>query len=110
MTIDFKKIDEAVIPNFKGGDKEIHTRAFFDGTNRICYSVLPPQASIGYHAHQGTAEIVYVLSGQGTVNDDGVESPIEAGQCQYCPNGHSHGVKNTGTEDLVVFNCVVKQA
>jgi hypothetical protein len=56
MTIEFKDIPEKTIPNFKGGEKEITTRAYFDGTNRICLSTLRKGASIGYHKHEGSAE------------------------------------------------------
>ena len=57
-------------------------------------------ASIGLHTHSGNCEIVYVLSGSGQCIDDGAEYPISAGVCHYCPEGHTHSIRNTGGEPL----------
>ena len=56
--------------------------------------------SIGLHTHHGNCEIVYVLSGSGQCIDDGAEYPISAGVCHYCPEGHTHSIRNTGGEPL----------
>ena len=32
MIIDFNKIEESILPNFKGGEKELAANMFFDGT------------------------------------------------------------------------------
>ena len=34
---------------------------------------------------------------------------LKAGQAHYCPKGHKHGMKNEGTEDLIIFGVVPKQ-
>ena len=34
---------------------------------------------------------------------DGTEEKLEAGDCHYCENGHSHSLVNDTTEDLVFF-------
>ena len=34
MKIDFSTIEETVIPQFKGGEKETAARMYFDGLNR----------------------------------------------------------------------------
>ena len=66
MNIDFDKMDLSVIPNFKGGEKELHARMFFDGSNRIMKARLIPGASIGMHTHEGTSEVIFSAE-QGTV-------------------------------------------
>lgn len=109
MTIDFNSMPVSVIPNFKGGEKEMRAQMFFDGTNRILHGVLAPGASIGQHVHEGNCEILFVIKGEGTIYDDGVASPITAGQCTYCPMGHGHSLVNTGTEDLEFYAAVPKQ-
>ena len=109
MTIDFNTMEATVIPNFKGGEKEISAQMFWDGTNRIMKGILIPSASIGEHQHETNSEILFVLSGEGTIIDDGVSTLITAGQCTYCPKGHSHSLVNTGTEDLVFFAAVPNQ-
>ena len=56
-----------------------------------------------------TSEIIYILSGHGTVDDDGTLCPLKPGDCTYCPKGHAHSLMNTGEEDLVFFAVVPVQ-
>ena len=67
MRIAFDEMDETVIPQFRGGQKETRARMFFDGQNRIMRGVLIPGASIGLHTHETSSEIIYILSGTGKV-------------------------------------------
>ncbi|MDR2305102.1 MAG: cupin domain-containing protein [Treponema sp.] len=67
---------------------------------------LPPGASIGYHQHNNETEYFLILSGNGTVNDNGTERPVSAGDAAIAGNGASHGIKNTGKEPLV-FHAVI---
>lgn len=106
MLIDFEKIPEKVIPNFKGGEKEFAVRMFDDGDNRIMRGRLAPGASIGLHTHMDSCEIVFVISGEGKMLCDGVYEPLSAGSCTYCPDGHEHSLINDGGEDLVFYAVV----
>ena len=104
MMIDFKTLPEAAVPAFKGGMGEALIRKHSDpAMGNIVYITLLPGSSIGEHTHQENCEIVYVLSGTGKCIDDGAEIPIGAGSVNYCPQGHSHSIINTGTEPLVLF-------
>lgn len=109
MTIDFNTMEATTIPHFKGGEKEMIAQMYCDGLARILKGRLVPGASIGEHTHECDCEVLYVLSGSGTITDDGVSTPISAGQCTYCPKGHTHSLKNTGSEDLVFFAAVPQQ-
>ena len=106
MTLDYKDIPVQIKPHFKGGEGEAHARLIEDPQGKIMHGTLPPGSSIGVHTHQGNYEVMYFLSGTGVVTDDGAEIPVGPGVVQYCPPGHSHGVRNTGDEDLVMF-CVI---
>lgn len=109
MIIDMKNGKKEIFPNFKGGEKEMEATMFFDGTNRILHAVLKPGASIGYHKHEGNAEMIYILSGRAKyLMDDGVEY-MEAGQCHYCAEGHSHSMINDSDADVEFFAVVPKQ-
>ena len=108
MIIDFTKIEETANPNFKGGEKEYNVRTHLDGNNRIMKGRLVPGASIGYHKHEGSSEIIFILSGQGKVLYDGGEERVQAGDCHYCPEGHSHSLINDSENELV-FYAVVPQ-
>lgn len=109
MIFDLKNEAAEAIPNFKGGEGEFIAKIHFDGMNKIIHGTLEPGSTIGRHTHEGDSEIIYILSGSGTVEDYGRLVGIEAGQCHYCPKGHTHSLKNNGTENLVFFAVVPVQ-
>ncbi len=109
MNIDFDKTELSVIPNFKGGEKELRARMFFDGTNRIMKACLVPGASIGMHTHDDSCEVIFITSGRGSVIMDGESSPVYAGLCHYCPQGHTHSLINDSDADLEFLAVVPKQ-
>ena len=104
MLLDFNAISETIVPHFKGGEGEAHVRKFTDECmGNIVQLTLPVGSSIGLHTHTGNCEIIYVVSGVGICTDDGEEYPICAGTRNYCPEDHTHGIRNTGSEPLVLF-------
>ena len=104
MKLDFSVIPETVVPHFKGGEGEAHVRKYVDDRmGNVVQLTLPVGSSIGLHTHKGNCEVIYVMSGEGVCTDDGVEYPICAGTRNYCPEGHTHGIRNTGSEPLVLF-------
>lgn len=113
MIIDFKNMDTTVLPNFKGGEKELAANMFFDGTNRIFKGTLTPGATIGMHTHDGSSEVIFIIEGEGTIverkpeSSEETASPVSAGDCLYCPEGHSHSLQNTSKEGNLVFYAVV---
>lgn len=109
MLIDFPGMEDAILPNFKGGEKALAAKMFFDGTNRIMCARLTPGTSIGLHTHDTSSEIIYILSGVGSVLCDGAEETVRPGQCHYCPKGGAHTLKNNGDGDLVFFAVVPQQ-
>ena len=108
MMLDFDKLDAQVVPHFKGGQGESHVRtAVQDGMGRILTLTLPAGSSIGLHTHQGNCEIIHVLSGSGVCHDDGTDVAISAGMTHYCPEGHTHGIDNTGADELVLLGILL---
>ena len=61
---------------------------------------LKPGCSIGYHEHEGEAELFYVIKGDALYNDNGTEYAVHAGDVMRCPAGSGHAVANNGTEDV----------
>ena len=55
------------------------------------------------HAHGGTDKVYHVLAGRGLVLLEGREVPVEAGVMLVAPEGVPHGIRNTGSERLVVL-------
>lgn len=94
MKINFTEIELTSLPNFQGGEKTFDVHMFNDGLNKIMKGHLEPGASIGMHTHDTSSEIMFIMSGHGSVIDDGVRSGVSAGDCLYCPKGHSHSLVN----------------
>lgn len=106
MKINYPEMNEQEIPAFKGGEKCFNVKMFTDEHNKIMKGRLIPGATIGYHTHETDCEIIYIISGHGTmVNDDGSE-PVNPGEVHYCPKGRAHSLQNTGNEDLIFFGVV----
>lgn len=106
MVIDFKKIEEISVMNFKGGHGELLTRNYEDGKCRIMFSRLRPGAASGLHSHERNSEVVYVISGEATFHCDGAVETVLPGQVHYCPEGHSHYMENNTGEELVYLAIV----
>ncbi len=109
MKLDFNSMEETRIQNFRGGEKETIAKMFTDEHNRIMLGRLVPGASIGMHTHDMGSEIVYILSGNGKAVYDCGQETLTAGDCHYCPKGHSHSLINDGSEDLVFFAVIPQQ-
>lgn len=113
MIIDFKAMDVTVLANFKGGEKELAANMFFDGTNRIFKGRLVPGATIGMHTHDDSCEVIFILEGSGTIveiepgSSQEKAAPVSAGDCLYCPKGHTHSLRNTSEQGDLVFCAVV---
>ena len=100
MLIDFSKIEEVCVPNFKGGEKELLKKAYADGRNCIMLDRLMPGASIGRHTHETNSEIMYIVSGTATFTVGDTVETVQAGQCHYCPKGGTHMPGNIRREEI----------
>ena len=62
------------------------------------------------HQHVGNTETYHILSGHALYNDNGKEVEIGAGTTTFCPDGETHGIKNTSkTEDLVFMALIIRK-
>ena len=109
MVFDIKNEESEMIPHFKGGEKHFTVKMHDDGINRFLHGVPVLGATIGEHVHENDCEIMYFLSGRGSVLYDGERLPVEEGQCHYCPKGHAHSLINDSDGDLVFFAVVPRQ-
>jgi mannose-6-phosphate isomerase-like protein (cupin superfamily) len=64
--------------------------------------VLHPGAAIGYHL-QKEDEVYYILSGEGVMQMNGKEFPVKPGDAILTRPGSSHGLKQTGKDDLTLI-------
>lgn len=68
---------------------------------------LAPGCSIGEHPHHGETETYYILKGSGNYSDNGEVRPVKAGDITFCNDGSTHGLENTGDEDLVFMALII---
>ena len=117
MKIEWNRMDVSHLERFNGGEKELAAQIFQDAQNKILHGVLVPGASIGYHCHATSSEIIFALKGRGSVlvnaYDNGIENAVreslQGGECHYCPKGTSHSLINDGEEDLEFYAVVCQQ-
>ncbi|MDO5846524.1 MAG: cupin domain-containing protein [Methanocorpusculum sp.] len=109
MQIDFEKLPELKIQNMNGGTGTISARMFADANGKIMLSRIPAGASIGEHTHTTSSEVNYILQGNGVQVCGGEEEPLSAGGCWYCPQGQTHGIRNTGTDELILYTVVAEK-
>lgn len=64
--------------------------------------VLHPGSAIGYHL-QNEDEIYYIVSGTGEMQMNGNSFPVKEGDAILTRPGSSHGLKQTGKDDLVII-------
>lgn len=64
--------------------------------------ILHAGAAIGYHL-QKAEEIYYIVSGEGEMRMNNKTFEVHAGDAILTLPGSSHGLKQTGTEDLAVI-------
>jgi mannose-6-phosphate isomerase-like protein (cupin superfamily) len=64
--------------------------------------ILHPGSAIGLHriAHD---EVYYVISGTGSVSSGGVTRPVRTGIAAYLFDGETVGIRQTGSEPLVLI-------
>ncbi|MDR0539904.1 MAG: cupin domain-containing protein [Spirochaetaceae bacterium] len=111
MVIRKKEQRVAELNGVRGGDGTIGfvyraPAEVFHHEKMIAEITIPPGGSIGYHEHKNEVEFYIIQSGQGLVNDNGVETVVRRGDCVITGNGSSHSIKNTGTAPLV-FEAVI---
>lgn len=62
-----------------------------------------PGQEHGLHEHAGMDKVYHVVSGRGRFLLADRELDMEAGNMLVAPEGVPHGIRNTGTERLVVL-------
>jgi mannose-6-phosphate isomerase-like protein (cupin superfamily) len=65
--------------------------------------IAPGETAYPYHSHSAQWEFYHVISGAGTVRDEGSTTKIVAGDAFIFHPGQAHQMTNDGAEDLVVY-------
>ncbi len=99
--------------NMRGGDGSVEVMQILkaeelsDNLRLFARMTMQPGASIGVHQHLGEAEVFYILSGTATVEDDGEQKQISAGEILLTNDGGVHSIANTGNEPLVFIAVIL---
>ena len=109
MILKFDEMELKTLPHFKGGEKELVANMFSNELGKILLGRLEPGATIGVHTHETDSEAIYLVSGTANVLYDGEEYELTAGNCHYCPKGHTHSLRNFSDETIVFFAVVPMQ-
>src|SRR5919198_374519 len=93
-------------PGTHNGGGQTIGYSFFDKTPNMHFvfrkRALKPGSGIGYH-EQHEDEVYYVLSGRGVMTLDDKPVDVGPGTAILTRPGSSHGLKQSGSEDLVVL-------
>jgi mannose-6-phosphate isomerase-like protein (cupin superfamily) len=93
-------------PGTHNGGGQTVGYSFFDKTPGMRFvfrkRAFKPGSGVGYH-EQKEDEVYYVLSGHGVMTLDGKPVDIGPGTAVLTRPGSSHGLKQTGNDDLVVL-------
>ena len=111
MKIDFNDIDLKILPNFKGGEKEYRAKMIDINKQKIMKGLLIPGASIGFHKHEGSSEVMFITKGCAKFiveDENGIKSEeiLKAGDCHICRIGQSHTLINDTNEDIEFYALV----
>jgi mannose-6-phosphate isomerase-like protein (cupin superfamily) len=69
--------------------------------------ILKKECSIGFHTHDNEEEIYYIISGKGTVEDNGTAYEVTAGDAILTGNGAGHSISNQQDEPLEVLAVIL---
>lgn len=109
MLIDFDVLGNAIVSNLNCGLGEIETKTVHIDKKKMMLCTVPVGGSIGYHKHEDSSEIFYVVSGNGKILCNGDTEDLRPGVCHYCPRFASHGLENTSEDEaLVLFTVVIE--
>lgn len=102
-----------IMTELRGGQGSVEAAHILEGDElfgkgrMFARMTLKPGTSIGLHQHEGSFDVYYILRGEGVYNDNGVLFPVKAGDMGMVEDGGSHGLENTGTDDLVIISVVL---
>ncbi len=105
------------LPNCHGGKgaldwtEVLNTTVTGESSCRFIHdNIMPPGASVGVHEHTDDEEFYYIIRGYGVMTLDGTSRNVGPGDLTVVRPGGSHGLENTGNEDLrFIVVCVTRE-
>jgi mannose-6-phosphate isomerase-like protein (cupin superfamily) len=97
--VPFRPADLAVYDPFRMGKATL----YLSDRLLVGLNAFEPGQEHKLHAHAGMDKVYQVLAGRGVFLLEGREEPMEEGMMLIAPEGVPHGIRNTGTERLLVL-------
>ena len=100
--------------NLRGGVGDLQFRHLFSGeelggrADLFAIVTLTPGQSVGEHPHTTNGEAYVVLSGSVTVTEDGESRVLQAGDAEFCADGHTHSIRNHTDEPATFLALIMK--
>ena len=97
----------------RGGNGSVTIRHYFDKADfkanmRLCaHMTLPPESSIGLHAHETEDEVYIVLRGTGILDDTRTRTRVNSGDAILTGRGESHSIRNDGNENMEIIAMIM---
>jgi len=99
-----KDADVTVVKAMHSGSGRAFVHNFFkdnlDLGIFIHNTILELGSTIGFHKHEDSEEIYYIISGRGLMKVDEEEVEVGAGDAVLTKKGSSHGIRNIGNTNL----------
>ncbi len=111
MLTKFENIQPVTVNNLRGGEGSctLYKLEFLPKQYKMFAKIIVhPNSSIGYHAHVGDEEIIFVLEGKGKVIVEEETKELLPGMINVCKENHYHSVINDSDKDLIILGIVTK--
>ena len=92
MLLNFDEMTPVPMEHFKGGVGTLQVRPYDDGNCKVLQMTLPQGTSIGLHTHEGSCEMIFVLSGEGNTDSAVAVLGLMAGAAF----AHNFGLASSG--------------
>ena len=86
-----------------GPDKMSKSTIFSSDRLLVGLNCFEPGQAHSLHTHAGMDKVYHVLSGRGRFLLEDRELDMEAGTMLVAPEGVAHGIRNSGSERLIVL-------
>ncbi len=112
MVIRPEGMEKEIKQNMRGGSGAIeilHLAPKQDLRNcrLLAELTIQPGGSIGSHRHDKETEYFIITSGEGMVDDDGIERKVSPGDVVVTGNGASHSIRCTGNSPLKMTAIII---
>ena len=98
--------DEITPQDFAGATMQWLVDQRLGAAHVMSYRLVIDPGGAASHAHDGTEEALYVLSGSGTISVEAATHPVNPGMAVFIPAGAEHTYENPGSDALVLVGAM----